>query len=120
MKDARHSFGQLGEDRAVAYLEGMRYRILDRNFRTKTGEIDIVAEKDSTLIFVEVKTRSSLRFGEGYEAVNSRKQKKLRQLALIYLSEKEIFGRAIRFDVISLLFSREGELLKLQHFEEAF
>lgn len=116
----RISLGKLGEQYAVDYLKKKGYAIRALNYRSTIGEIDIVAEQKGTLVFVEVKSRSSKRFGEGYEAVNAAKREKLRRLALDYLQREQVHGKALRFDVVSLLISRQGELIELKHFEHAF
>lgn len=96
-----HRFGARGEDLASAHLERMGYRIIARNVRTPFGEIDIVAEDADTLVLVEVKTRSSRRFGHPKEAVDRRKQTKLVACGTHYL--KTAPGRRARFDVVSIL-----------------
>ena len=120
MSESPHTLGKRGEDLAAAYLIKAGYRILCRNYRAPEGEIDLIAEQKGTLVFVEVKSRSSDLFGEGYEAVNTAKQKKLRRLALFYLQEHGKSYRQMRFDVLSLLLSRNGELRSLKHFKGAF
>ena len=120
MTGKRQRIGKLGEERALEYLTQKGYRIVGSNIKLKVGEIDILAEVDNFLVFVEVKTRSSDIFGEGYEAVDKRKQNKLRQLALTYLQGRSGTSRMIRFDVISILLGSKGEVLRLRHFEAAF
>ena len=110
--------GRSGEDAAVTYLEARGYRILERNFRCKQGEIDIVAERGSAIVFCEVKTRRTDRWGQPSEAVDFRKQGRLRRLAAVWLSEREVRSRDIRFDVISVV--AMGAELRLDHLEDAF
>ncbi len=111
----KKELGQKGEDRAVNYLKSKGYKILERNCRSKYGEIDIICEGKEGVVFVEVKARSSQVFGSPLEAVDARKQQKLRSLALEWLSEKGWMGkRGIRFDVIGI----RGE--ELEHIENAF
>ena len=109
--------GSRGEDLAVKFLKKKGYRILDRNFRTPLGEIDVIAEDRNTLVFVEVKTRTDDSFGRPFEAVTFRKKEKLRKAALSYLksSRKEM---ASRFDVLSIEV-RGGES-RIEHIVDAF
>lgn len=93
--------GNKGENLAVKYLKGKGFKILQRNFRTPLGEIDIIAEDREALVFIEVKTRSGDSFGLPFEAVDSKKRERMRRIALLYLKnlDKE---RPVRFDVISI------------------
>lgn len=91
MKQFNRTTGQLGENIAVTYLQNKGYRIIERNFKTNFGELDIIAENKGFLIFVEVKYRTSLYFGEPYEAVNTRKLHKLRQLVDFYYVTRKPF-----------------------------
>ena len=90
--------GTRQESRAAEYLESLGYHILVRNFRCRFGEIDLIAEKDGMLLFVEVKLRTNLQYGMPREYVTAKKQEKLRAAALLYLSERELDVPA-RFDV---------------------
>jgi len=83
-KSLNRETGKLGEDLAAKYLQQLGYLILERNFKTKFGEIDLIAQKNHFLIFVEVKYRSSLFFGYPYEAVNKRKLYRLKRLVDFY------------------------------------
>ena len=109
--------GNSGEDAAAAFLKEKGYGILHRNYRTPLGEADIIAEHKGMTIFVEVKTRSSGAFGSPFEAVDRRKQEKLKRIALYYLKglKKEL---PIRFDVISILDGKGRR--EVTHIEEAF
>jgi putative endonuclease len=98
------ALGREGEDLAAAWYERRGYAVLDRNWRVREGEIDLLAmATDGTLVVSEVKTRSSARFGTGAEAVHHRKQQTLRTLALAYLRSWPHAGRPrprkVRFDV---------------------
>ena len=107
--------GHKGEEKAAEYLKSKGYKILERNCRSKYGEIDIICENKERVVFVEVKARSSQVFGSPLEAVDTRKQQRLRNLALEWLSEKGwLEKREIRFDVIGI----RGE--ELRHIENAF
>ena len=116
--DAANILGQVGEDFSAEYLEKQGYKIIDRNYKIRTAEIDIIAELDKTIIFVEVKTRSNIRHGFPIEAVNLRKQKRIIQAASVFLQDEKYFDFNCRFDVIEV-YSVGGEL-KLRHIENAF
>jgi putative endonuclease len=100
--DHRQSLGKRGEDVACAELEKRGYEILERRFRTRRGEIDIVARDAGVLVFVEVKARSDSNFGTPLEAVTWRKRQRLSQMAAAYLCHKRLANVACRFDVISI------------------
>ncbi len=93
--------GKKGEGIAVDYLKRNGFKILERNYRTRYGEVDIIAEENGTLVFIEVKTRSTDLFGHPLEAVTKEKQEKIKRLALSYLGkiQREM---PVRFDVISI------------------
>lgn len=98
-------FGRLGEARAVAYLEALGYRVVDRNWRCRDGEIDIVAEHDGELVIVEVKTRRSEGFGHPFDAITRQKLRRLHRLAVAWAvaHPERSSGRALRVDAVSVL-----------------
>jgi putative endonuclease len=102
MKDARRQLGDQGEDLAAAALKKQGYKILERNYVTPLGEIDLIAQKGRTVVVVEVKTRKSLRFGSPQESVSLTKQNRLRRLADYYLKDKRLTGAPVRFDVVAV------------------
>jgi len=109
--------GTRGEGLAVKHLKNKGYRIIKRNFKTPSGEIDIIAQDGDTLVFVEVKARTGESFGRPEEAVGPRKQKKIRTIAQQYLfSQKK--ERAARFDIVSVLI-RDGRE-EVRHLIDAF
>jgi len=110
-------FGKKGEDIAADYLEGKGYKILHRNYRTPLGEADMIVSDNDILAFVEVKARTSNAFGEPFEAVDLRKQKKIKRIALYYLKLHK-FERQVRFDVVSIV-SKNGKE-EINHIIEAF
>jgi putative endonuclease len=115
----RAALGRWGEDVAVRHLEATGYEVLSRNWRCRDGEIDIVARAGSTLCFVEVKTRSSLAFGEPAEAVRGRKARRQPVLAAQWLrSERPRGWDGLRFDVVSVL-RRPGAAPEVVHLEGA-
>jgi putative endonuclease len=94
--------GRIGEELAVAELERRGYVILARRYRTRCGEIDIVAENEGTLVFVEVKARATAEFGTAAEAVTRHKQLKLVAMATDYLARAKLWNRPCRFDVVAI------------------
>ncbi len=105
----RANLGARGEDIAVSYLKKLGYEIVERNFRCKLGEIDIVAYDGKTLVFIEVRTRRSKHFGSPISSVSYQKQKKLITLARFYLKKYCLFDRSARFDVVGITINSRGE-----------
>jgi putative endonuclease len=101
--DSRSELGQQGEMLARRYLEKNGMTILAANFRTRRGEIDLVADDHGTVVFVEVKTRSQTLYGAPYEAVTARKQRQMSMVALEFLDRNRLTDRPARFDVLSVL-----------------
>lgn len=97
--------GSAGEKMAVDYLKKNKYKILECNYVNKVGEIDIICfdKKTNTYVFVEVKTRTTLKHGYPREAVNNYKQNKIKSVATIYAMSNNIYNEKIRFDVIEIL-----------------
>ena len=102
-----NSLGVSGEQQAKKYLIKQGYKVLETNYKTVLGEIDIVAKKDDVIVFVEVKTRSNTKFGLPRESVTPYKQNKIRTVATYYLKVKNMLNFNVRFDVIDIL---NGEL----------
>lgn len=120
-KDGRKRLGQLGEQMAATYLLQNGYRIVERNWRCPSGEIDIIAEAGGILVFVEVRTRRMTgTYGTAAESVRYRKQKQVRDTARVYLYRNEAYDRQIRFDVIAVQLNRDGAFHSLQHICHAF
>jgi len=112
--------GDKGESFACDILKKKGLVIVERNYRTKLGEIDIIALDGEVLVFVEVKTRSSRKFGEPQEAVNFRKQHTIRNVAMCYLKEKNLVDKiSIRFDCLAILGTDERNF-EAEHIENAF
>ena len=115
---AQHNqLGEKGENLAVLMLQKKGYTILNENWRSGRNEIDIVAKIGETIVFVEVKTRSTEFFGDPREAVSISKQKRLIQAANDYLEQEQLELEA-RFDVVSIVISSTET--KLDHLEDAF
>ncbi len=98
----RLSLGKKGEELAITQLKALKYKILERNFKCRLGEIDIIARDKSTLVFIEVKTRATRDFGGPAAAVHERKQRQLSKVALVYLNQKKLFNIPARFDVVAV------------------
>jgi putative endonuclease len=105
---AKDAVGQYGERVAVRFLEDAGLEIIERNWRCRQGELDIVAREGTTLVFCEVKTRSSTAFGDPAEAVVGAKAQRLRRLAGCWLVEHPGRWSELRIDVISVLRHRQG------------
>lgn len=116
MVTQRQRMGQWGEDCAVEYLSARGYKILTRNFRTRRGEIDIVASIEDTLVFVEVKARSNNNYGYPEQAVSPRKQARMLSAACFYLAEHPESSGTWQFDILAIT-CREGEKPEIEHFE---
>jgi putative endonuclease len=97
------AFGAFGESIATDYLSENGYRVIERNFSCRSGEIDIIALHGDTVAFIEVKTRSSERFGLPSEAVSTAKQRKIVKTALYYLQKNRLLDYMCRFDVIEII-----------------
>lgn len=104
-----HSVGRAGEEAAAAYLAGLGYRILERNLRFRSGELDLVAEEGGFLVFVEVKTRRGTGFGTAAEAVTAEKRRRLVKLASLYLARRGGAPPPCRFDVVTVEAQPGGE-----------
>lgn len=118
-RNRRRSLGDFGERVAAAHLEAQGYRIVDRNFRTREGEIDIVAEKEGCLAFVEVRTRRGREMGTAAESITPRKQQRLLALAQAYLQAHEDAPVRQRIDVITVSLAADGRVLAVEHIEGA-
>ncbi|MEA3485611.1 MAG: YraN family protein [Candidatus Aerophobetes bacterium] len=103
----KRELGKIGENTAVKFLKRKRYEIIERNYRCPLGEIDIVARDKKTLVFVEVKTRSSTNFGLPEEAISYRKKQHLSRIASFYLIYYKIKEADCRFDVVSILMDKD-------------
>lgn len=117
---ANQALGARGEELVSMQLQAKGYRILERNFSSRGGEVDIVArDRDGTIVFVEVKTRTSLAFGLPQLAVTSRKQRQISKGALAWLSRNRCHQQSARFDVCAVLLHDDGRFV-LEHIENAF
>src|SRR5882672_9814237 len=113
MSQARISLGKSGEDLACRELERRGYAIIARRYRVRGGELDLVARDGSTIVFVEVKTRASRRFGEAAEAVTPLKQLRMTRLAEEYLMRHHLSDCPCRFDVVSIEVGASGPAIEV-------
>lgn len=125
--DRRRKLGNLGEEEAVSHLVRRGHEILDRNFRTRYGELDVVSRTADCLVFCEVKTRTSGgRRGpaSALEAVGPAKRRRLRLMAREWFRLRgavhERLPRGVRFDAVGVVFDAPGQLVALDHVEDAF
>ncbi len=112
-KGEKKELGRRGEELAAQYLRKNGYELIQRNYVCKMGEMDIIAKEKGTLVFVEVKARTSTAFGPPQSAVNSAKQRQLSKVALNFLKEKKIEDAKARFDVVAILFGKRGDEIEL-------
>ncbi|MCL4390244.1 MAG: YraN family protein [Patescibacteria group bacterium] len=117
MKTENKNTGRLGENLAVKELEGKGYEILERNFASKFGEIDIIAKDKSILVFVEVKTKKGEDFGLPEEMVGPGKLRKIRNMATIYMKGEIL---PCRLDVIAIVLASDNSLVRLTHYENVY
>ena len=110
--------GAWGEDLALRYLTRRGYTLVERNYRKRRGEIDLIVRNEGILVFVEVKLRRSTSFGGPLEAVTARKQATIRSLAEQYLADNQPDFEILRFDVVGILATRTGT--RIDHIEDAF
>lgn len=113
MSRERKDKGDRGEDRAATFLRQEGYRILERNYRCPLGEMDIIARDGKTIVFIEVKARSSDRFGSPQAAIGPQKQRRMTAIALCYLKGKGWLGMPARFDVAAVRLDAAGERVTL-------
>ena len=114
MPDPRHALGRLGEDLAVQHLVRQGYVVLERNYRCRIGEVDIVARDGDRTAFVEVRTRRGSNFGTPEESVTVRKQARLAAVARNYLQEKELEEVDWGIDVVAVEFRPDGILMRIE------
>jgi putative endonuclease len=121
MSDQRKRTGDHGEHIACGYLQEAGLTILARNWRRAGGELDIVAAEGETLVFIEVRTRSSRSYGRAEESVDWRKQRQVRKVAALFLAAEQVRYRQFRFDVVVVeLAGPAGRVLDIRHLRNAF
>ncbi len=112
--DARRKLGNKGEELAAHFLEDLGYKVIDRQYRTRFGEIDLVARDGHELVFVEVKTRTNLAFGHPEEAVHSQKLSRMVRAGEMYLEKHRLESYSYRYDVIAITWV-DGEVPEVVH-----
>jgi putative endonuclease len=121
-----YQFGMSGEEVAVKYLKGKGYKILERNYKNKSGrqlgEIDIIAQKDKELFFVEVKTRTAENIENilPEQNINPQKLKKLAKIAQYYVRERKLWNSTYHFDAVSVLIDSDSKRAKVRHLRDIF
>lgn len=112
----KKDFGKLGEDIAVNYLKNKGYKIIEKNFRTRFGEIDIICEKDNSIIFIEVRTKRNSSLLSPEESITKRKIENYKKLALEYLINSKRKYKNIKFDFLGIEYKSEKDF-KLNYIE---
>lgn len=110
------SLGDIGEDKATAYLQNLGYRVISRNYLTKLGELDVVAIKEDILAIVEVKARKNYDYGRPSDFVNDKKQLRIKRTSEIFIKDKKLFDLQVRFDVCEVNLSNG----QINYIENAF
>ncbi len=114
------AIGRLGETHAADYLVRHGYEILEKNYRKQCGEVDIIARDRDTLVFIEVKTRRSSRYGTPHDAVDQRKQRQLSRIAQEYLVSHRLEDAVARFDVLGVTLDQQNRPIKVDLIKDAF
>jgi putative endonuclease len=109
----RRNLGKRGEEAARAFLEKNGYTVVTSNYRTRSGEIDLVALDGQVLVFVEVKTRSGQSYGSPWEAITPKKQKQISKVAAEYLIHNKVVDSEARFDVVAVTVGSSGPCIEL-------
>ncbi|WP_234121138.1 YraN family protein [Clostridium hydrogenum] len=120
MYEFNKKIGNYGENVAEYHLREKGYKILDKNFRCKLGEIDIIAQKDSYIVFVEVKSRYGTIYGNPIEAVTYSKKYKIYKTALAYIQKRNLLNFDFRFDIIEILLNLNDNSHFVNHITDAF
>lgn len=117
MKHFNRQTGALGEGFAAIHLQEKGYTILERNFRKKFGEIDIIAKDTNTLVFVEVKAKIGIDCGSPEDMINPKKLQKIRNMAMVYMKEDIV---ACRIDVVAIVLDEDETVVRLTHYENVY
>jgi putative endonuclease len=113
MRTKQQKFGDSGENLAVWYLKQNGYKIIEQNYRNRLGEIDIIAREKKSIVFVEVKSRKSIRYGSPKWAVTPKKQRKISMVALYYLKSTQQIDAKARFDVVAITSNRDEPQIEI-------
>ena len=119
--DLRRDLGRTGEQAAARHLQRLGFDVLERNYRTRWGELDLIAYDGRTLVFCEVKARRT-RHGQPLDAIRAAKQRRVRRMAMRWLTERSDrpHARELRFDAIGVTLDGRGQLVAVEHLEGAF
>lgn len=120
MKSNNKALGRKGEEAASQYLAKKGLKVIETNYRLREGEIDLIALDGEVIVFVEVKTRKRNDFGHPMEAVDTKKQSRIRRVAEIYLAQKDWSEREVRFDAFSLQYDHKKQKWQGQWIKHAF
>jgi len=112
--------GRIGEEIALDFLRKNGYRIIERNFRSLPGEIDLIAEEGKVKVFVEVKTRNSLAHGLPGDAITSRKKRHMVKAALSYIKKRGWTAQTYRFDIVGIIMNGKGKVRNIEIIRNAF
>jgi putative endonuclease len=113
MRNKQQKFGEKSENLAAWYLKQNGYKIIEQNYRNQIGEIDIIAREKKTIVFVEVKSRKSIRYGNPKLAVTLKKQRKISMVALYYLKSTQQIDSKARFDVVAITSNRDEPQIEI-------
>lgn len=116
----RKDKGSAAEEAAASHLKRQGWRIIERNWSCRSGELDIIAEQGEIMLFVEVRSRSGLGYGMPAESIDARKIQQVRRTAEVYLHRFGLSDRQIRFDAVAVMLGRNLEIRSLEHIEDAF
>ena len=117
----RRVVGAAAEEAALGYLQSLGYVFVARNWRCRTGEIDLIFRDGNTLVFAEVRSRTApSRYGTAVEAVTPRKCRQVRGTAEVFMKMAGAFGQPVRFDVVAVTFGADGTVCELKHIPAAF
>ncbi|WP_458119203.1 YraN family protein [Paenibacillus sp. Z6-24] len=119
-QDDRKFKGRIAEDTAAYYLDQQGYQIMTRNWRCRSGELDIIAAVDGTIVIVEVRSRSGITHGTAAESVDWRKQRQIRETAEVYAYATHQYNQRFRYDVITIQMNSAYQVVELEHIIEAF
>lgn len=117
MKHFNRQTGALGEGVAAMHLQEKGYAILERNFRNKFGEIDIIAKDKNTLVFVEVKAKIGMDYGNPEDMINPGKLQKIRNMAMVYMKGSVV---SCRIDVVAIVFDEDENVVRRTHYENVY
>jgi putative endonuclease len=121
LTNSKKLLGSYGEKLALDYIRKQNYKLLGQNWRCRTGELDLIAEKEGVIVFIEVRTRRLTgTFGWAQESVDFRKRRQVKETAQVFLQRRNWFDRQIRFDVIAVHMDAGGTNHQLEHIVNAF